>query len=130
MSDFLRRVTTTLVFIGLSSVAYAQDELRSTFFKEADAARAAAEAANAELLAPRSWSRGVREYEQAEQALRRGRSIDNVRSNAADAAEYFNTAAAAANLATTALSQVLKSRQDAANALAPKLAPHSLWQLS
>ncbi|MDJ0918780.1 MAG: OmpA family protein [Woeseiaceae bacterium] len=127
MSDFLRRVTTTLVFIGLSSVAYAQDELRSTFFKEADAARAAAEAANAELLAPRSWSRGVREYEQAEQALRRGRSIDNVRSNAADAAEYFNTAAAAANLATTALSQVLKSRQDAANALAPKLAP-DIWE--
>ncbi|MDJ0759255.1 MAG: OmpA family protein [Woeseiaceae bacterium] len=127
MSDFLRRVTTTLVFIGLSGAVYAQQELRSTFFKEADAARAAAEAANASLLAPRSWSRGVREYEQAEQALNRGRSIESVRSNAADAAGYFNTAAEAATLATTALAQVLKSRQDAANALAPKLAP-DIWE--
>ena len=113
--------------LTLAGTALAQNELRSTFFKEADAARAAAEAANASLLAPRSWSRGVKEYDDAERALERGRSIETVRSNAADAAEYFRTAAEAATLASTALSQVLKSRQDAANALAPKLAPE-LWE--
>ena len=127
MSDFMRRTSTLLLLLSLAGTALAQNELRSTFFKEADAARAAAEAANASLLAPRSWSRGVKEYDDAERALERGRSIETVRSNASDAAEYFRTAAEAATLASTALSQVLKSRQDAANALAPKLAPE-LWE--
>ncbi len=106
--------------------AFAQDELRQTFFREADEARAAADAVNAELLAPRSYSRGVAEYEDAEEALARGRNIETVRSNAAEAANHFRTAAEAAQLASTALAQVLKSRQDAANARAPELAPE-LW---
>lgn len=110
------------------STAYAQnDELRETFFKEADAAKAAADAANAQLLAPRSYSRGMDEYRDAEYALERGRNIETVRSNAADAAEYFETATTAAELASTALAQVMKSRQDAANARAPELAPE-IWE--
>ena len=110
-----------------SAGAFAQDnELRKTFFKEADAARAAADAANAKLLAPRSYARGMDEYRDAEYALERGRNIETVRSNAADAAEYFETATTAARLASTALAQVMKSRQDAANARAPELAPE-IW---
>jgi outer membrane protein OmpA-like peptidoglycan-associated protein len=50
-----------------------------------------------------------------------------VRSNAADATSYLNTAAEKAALAKTALAQVLKSRQDAANARAPQLSPE-IWQ--
>ena len=41
------------LLLGVGS-AHAQDELRKTFFKEADAAKAQADAANAQLLAPRS----------------------------------------------------------------------------
>jgi len=106
--------------------ALAQDELRDTFFKEADAAKAAADAANAELLAPRSYERGMKEYRDAEQYLQRGSNIEYVRSNAADAANHFKTAAEAAQLAATALAQVMKSRQDAANARAPELQPE-IW---
>ena len=112
--------------LGAAS-ALAQNELRSTFFKDADAARAAADAVDAEWLAPRSYERGMREYEDAEQALERGRNIDYVRSNAAEAANHFTDAAKAAQLARTALAQALKSRQDAANAQAPKLSP-DLWE--
>jgi outer membrane protein OmpA-like peptidoglycan-associated protein len=101
---------------------YGADELRKTFFKDADAAKAAAEAARAELLAPRSWSRGMKEYRDAETALERGRNIEYVRSNAAEATNHFKTATKAAELAATALAQVMKSRQDAANARAPELA--------
>lgn len=114
----------TLV-LGLGT-AHAQDELRKTFFKEADAAKAAADAANAQLLAPRSYSRGLEEYNDAEIALERGRNIETVRSNAADATSNFRTAVAAAELAKTALAQVMKSRQDAANARAPELSP-DIW---
>ena len=107
--------------------ANAQDELRKTFFKEADAAKAAADAADAQLLAPRNYERGMKEYRDAETALERGRNIETVRSNAADAATYFQTAAEKAGIAQTALAQVMKSRQDAANARAPELSPE-IWQ--
>ena len=113
------------LLLGVGS-AHAQDELRKTFFKEADAAKAQADAANAQLLAPRSYSRGMDEYNDAEFALERGRNIETVRSNAADAARYFETATSAAELANTALAQVMKSRQDAANARAPELSPE-IW---
>jgi outer membrane protein OmpA-like peptidoglycan-associated protein len=107
--------------------AFADDALRETFFREADAARAAAEKANAELLAPRSYSRAVKEYTDAEEGLRRGRNIEFVRTNAAEAANHFKTATEAATLASTALAQVMKSRQDAANAGAPKRSAE-LWE--
>ena len=119
-----------LVLVGVALLAasqgYAQDELRKTFFKEADAARAAADAADAELLAPRSYERGLKEYTDAEYALDRGRNIETVRSNAADAAAYFSTAAEKAQLAKTSLALAMKSRQDAANARAPELSAE-LW---
>jgi len=110
-----------------AGAGYAQDELRNTFFKEADAAKAAAESADAELLAPRNFERGLKEYRDAESALERGRNIEIVRSNAADAGKYFRTAAEKAQLASTALAQVMKSRQDAANARAPELSA-DIWQ--
>ncbi|MGB5629295.1 MAG: OmpA family protein [Woeseiaceae bacterium] len=122
-------ITLVVAVLALSFAAqgYAQDELRKTFFKEADAALAAAEAANAELLAPRAFERGQKEYSEAEDALRRGRNIETVRANAADATQYFREAAEKASLAQTKFAQVLKSRQDAANAKAPELSPET-WQ--
>jgi outer membrane protein OmpA-like peptidoglycan-associated protein len=122
----VRFVLVATLLLGLGT-AYAQDELRKTFFKEADAAKAAADAANAQLLAPRSYARGMDEYKDAEYALERGRNIETVRSNAADAARHFKTATTAAKLAATALAQVMKSRQDAANAQAPELSPE-IWE--
>ncbi len=105
---------------------YAQQELRQTFFKDADAAKAAAEAVDAVLYAPKSFESGMKEYRDAEDLLQRGRNIERVRSNAADATRYFRTATTAAELAGTALAQAIKSRQDGANALAPSLSPE-IW---
>ena len=113
--------------LTLAAGALAQDELRATFFRDADAAKAAADEANAQLLAPKSYGRGMKEYGDAENALARGRNIEMVRSNAADATNHFNTATEAAKLASTALAQVMKSRQAAANARAPELADE-IWQ--
>jgi outer membrane protein OmpA-like peptidoglycan-associated protein len=115
-----------LFLLGCHSVL-AQDALRETFFKDADAARAAAVAANAELLAPRSYSRAAEAYADAEEGLSRGRNIESVRSDATDAANQFKTATETAKLASTTLAQVMKSRQDAANARAPELSP-DLWE--
>ena len=119
-----------LVFVALALFAagqgFAQDELRKTFFKEADAAKAAAEAVQARLLSPRAWERGMDEYRDAEEALERGRNIEWVRDNAAEATRYFREATKNSELALTKFAQVMKSRQDAANAKAPDLSP-DLW---
>lgn len=118
-------VLTLLVLLGASS-AFAQDELRKTFFKDADVAKAAAEAVDAKLLAPRNYENGMAEYADAEDALARGRNIETVRSHAASATQAFRTATTAAELARVKLAQVMKSRQDAANARAPELSPE-IW---
>lgn len=122
----LGAVLLVVAMVAATVTANAQNELRETFFKEADAAKAKADARNAELLAPRSYGRGLDEYKDAEEGLQRGRNIEYVRSNAGEAATQFNAAAEAAQLASTALAQVMKSRQDAANARAPELSAE-IW---
>lgn len=105
----------------------AQDALRGTFFRDADAALAAADAANAGLLSPKNYEDGMKDYRAAEDGLERGRNIEYVRDKAADATVHLRKAAETATLAKTVLSQVLKSRQDAANARAPD-ASRDLWE--
>jgi outer membrane protein OmpA-like peptidoglycan-associated protein len=86
-----------------------------------------AEEANAALLAPDSFGDAVKDYEAAETGLQRGRNIEYVRDKVADAQRNYAAATKAARLAKTALSQVIKSRQDAANARAPELSA-DLWE--
>jgi outer membrane protein OmpA-like peptidoglycan-associated protein len=126
-SSFVRFMALAIMALGMFiGTAVAQDELRKTFFKEVDAALALAEEANAELLSPENYSDGAKDYKAAEVGLAKGRNIEYVRSKAAAAEVHFDAAAKAADLATTVLSQVLKSRQDAANAKAPELSP-DIW---
>lgn len=124
-TGLLKLVILSITFLAAAS-SHAQNELRSTFFKDADAAKVAADAANAKLFAPKNYENGMKEYRDAESLLQRGRNIEFVRDNAADAARYFTTAAKSASLAKTALAQAIKSRQDGANAQAPDLSPE-LW---
>lgn len=123
--SFVKLVLLSVMLLAAGS-GHAQDELRRTFFKNADAAKTAADALEAKLYAPRSYERGLKEYRVAENALQRGRNIEYVRSNTADATKHFRAATEAARLARTMLAQVMKSRQDGANARAPELAP-KLW---
>ncbi len=120
------RLLLLAIFVLSAGSALAQDELRKTFFKDVDAARAAADAVNANLLAPRSYSAAVKDYDAADVGLNRGRNIQYVRTKVGRAENNFETATTAAQLAKTVLSQVMKSRQDAANAKSPQLAPE-IW---
>lgn len=114
--------------LGLAATAAsAQNELRSTFLGDAERALAAADELNARLLSPRNYERGVDAFENAQEGLQRGRNIEYVRNEAKEAEEHFTAAAEAAQLARTTLAQVMKSRQDAANAKAPELSP-DLWE--
>src|SRR3990170_51213 len=87
------RWTLPVALVLLAATAFAQGELRTTFFRDADSALAAANAANAELLAPTRYANGMNDYQAAEAGLERGRNVEYVRGKAADAAAHFNEAA-------------------------------------
>jgi len=124
-TNFVRSLLLVLTIVGVGSAA-AQDELRRTFFKDVDAARVAADAVEARLYGPANYAAGAKDYSAAEVGLERGRNIEYVRRKAADAERKFTKATESAQLARTVLSQVIKSRQDAANAKAPELS-REVW---
>ncbi len=124
-SSFVRLLVVT-AFLLSTIGSLAQDELRRTFFKNADAALAEADAVDAKLLAPRSYDRGTKAYAAADAGLNRGRNVQYLRDKTAEAASNFGAAKRAAELAKTVLSQVLKSRQDAFNARSNELSKE-IW---
>jgi outer membrane protein OmpA-like peptidoglycan-associated protein len=104
---------------------HAQD-LRSTLFPDADRALEAARAANAEVLAPLSFTRGLEAYMAAENDLARGRNMDRIRDSLRDAVDAFTDAGQAAEIANVTLASLIKTRADASNARADTFAA-SQW---
>ncbi|MEO1594651.1 MAG: OmpA family protein [Pseudomonadota bacterium] len=119
-------IATLALCLALAGTAGAQ-ALRDSLFAEADRAYQAARDANAALLAPRSYERGQRAYEQAEQGLERGRNVEYIRSRLADATTRFDEATESATLTRTTLAATIKTRQDARAAEAPILS-EPIWE--
>ncbi len=113
------------ICFGVLASAAAQ-EVRDALFEQADLALEGARAANAELLAPGSFDRGLDAYRDAEADLERGRSLDRIRNSLATAAERFSEAAEAAELASTTLAALIETRDDATDANAETFAL-DLW---
>ncbi len=113
------------ICFGVLASAAAQ-EVRDALFEQADLALEGARAANAELLAPGSFDRGLDAYRDAEADLERGRSLDRIRNSLATAAERFSEAAEAAELASTTLAALIETRDDATDANAETFALE-LW---
>ena len=103
--------------VALLQEAPAQD-LRSPLFQTADAALAAADDANASVLAPASYEAGMSAYTAAENDLARGRSINRIQSRLADAEAAFNEAALTAASAAATFAPLLETRQDTLDARA------------
>jgi outer membrane protein OmpA-like peptidoglycan-associated protein len=120
-----RSVLTLAVLLLTVASAYAQG-LRSTLFPEADRALAAARAANAELLAPGTFERGMQSYRAAEADLERGRNMERIRAALGDATQAFTSAKEAAEIATVTLASLVKTRADAEKADADTFAT-ALW---
>jgi outer membrane protein OmpA-like peptidoglycan-associated protein len=101
--------------------------MRGPLFEHADAARDAAIASDAPLLAPVSYGEAMREYEKAESTFKRAGSIDWIRRYLGKAQERFDRARQAANLAAQALDTTIQARQDALSSEAPKYADDSWY---
>ena len=113
------------VVFALSAVvsfhAFGQD-LRSTLFAEAESAREAAREGEAQLLAPNAFERGAEAFADAEEDFARGRNMDRIRGDLADAAAAFAQALEAAEIARITLASLIKTRDDALNASADTFA--------
>ncbi|MGD2166975.1 MAG: OmpA family protein [Gammaproteobacteria bacterium] len=96
--------------------------MRATLFAAADERLAAAQAADARLLAPISYQRGLEAYQDADEDLVRGRNVDRIRGRIQAAIAAFDTAIEASEIAAITLAALIKTRADALNANAPTFA--------
>ena len=104
-----------------------QSELRATLFRTADDALAAANEAQASLLAPQSYGQAADLYRRAQSTLDSGGGIDAIQRNLGRAQSLFEDSARAATIAQETFRDVLRARADAASALAERFEPEA-WK--
>ena len=124
---YVGRIAVSLIFTSGAMLALAQDDLRQTLFSQTDDALKAANEARANILAPRSYGDAARAYRAAEDKLRRGRSIESIKSDLDAAARALRQAVHATRIANVTLTSAIQARDDAAAANAASFATEQ-WQ--
>ena len=114
------------LLILLTPEAPAQSDFRAQLFREATEALARARTFNAELLAPRSFSRGTDAYSRADNLFSRHKPLDDIKEQIHAAAQHFTLAYDESRTAQTEFAAVLKARADAVSSDAVRLSP-ALW---
>lgn len=105
----------------------AQEDVKATLFKEANTALQQAQEAQADVLAPKNFNKGMEYYRDAESDLKKGRNLEDIRTRLRAAASYFNQATKATRLAQVTFQTALQARSDATSAEAPAFASTS-WK--
>ena len=119
-------VITTLLWVAMVPGSRAQG-VRGSLFMEADNVMETARTAKADLLAPKSYSRAMTYYREAETKLDRGKNLDDIRKDLSEAVRSFRASIEAAKLAEVTLSAGIQARADAEKAQAVSYAPVT-WQ--
>jgi OOP family OmpA-OmpF porin len=96
--------------------------MRAPLFEDVDKVLARANELSADVLAPVSYGRAMSYYRRAETSLSRAGSVDSIRKSLRNATEYFEKAAAAAEVAQSAFESTIQARNDAHSAGAPSYA--------
>ena len=118
----------TVLLLGLFVLgAAAQENLRATLFTQTDEALKAANAARANVLAPKNYADAAEHYRDAEEKLERGGSIESIKKDLADAAKSLRKAVDATRLAGVTLTSAIQARNDAEEANAKQFAAKE-WQ--
>ena len=112
----------SLLISMVSTVALAQGDLRSTLFDQTDVILKSANEARANILAPKSYAQAADAYRAAEDKLRRGRSIDSIKSDLDDAVQALQRALEATRLARITFATAITAREDAEAANAQSFA--------
>lgn len=115
-TNFLRFPLTTICLLFISAVSAQDAAVREEVFAEADKLRAAAEAAETSLFAPKSHEEAMRYYADAEEKFERGRRLDNVNEDLAMAVQHFTTALETTELSKLTLENAIAARTSAEEA--------------
>jgi len=111
--------TAIALLLGLFAVgAIAQQDLRETLFAQTDDALKAANEARANILAPKNYADAAKRYRDAEEKLKRGRSIESIKKDLDAAAQSLRLAVDATRLAGVTLTSAIQARNDAEEASA------------
>ena len=111
----------------LLTVPAAGQELRATLFTDADALISQGKELRSDLLAPKSWGKGMEKYSSAERKLTDGKNLEDIRKELTQASGYFRDAIKATELAKVTMASYLKARDDAAKVDAAKNDPQT-WE--
>jgi OmpA-OmpF porin, OOP family len=110
-----------LVLCLASALAHAQADLRAQLFGEAEKAMHSARDAQADLYAPKSFSKGQDAYTEADDYFKRGKAIDKIQDRLRDAVTFFARSTESAKLGEKTFQQTMVARNDALKVEAPVL---------
>ncbi|MEM7568309.1 MAG: hypothetical protein AAF337_00800, partial [Pseudomonadota bacterium] len=99
--------------------------MRATLFDPVDAVLKEANAARANILAPRSYAKAAGAYRSAEEKLREGKGIESIRKDLFKAEQALSLATQATKRAQEMFAPALEARADAAEASAKDYAPEA-----
>jgi OOP family OmpA-OmpF porin len=110
------------VVLLLISTALGAQNLEHELFDKVDQLRASAEDAHCALLAPQSYSRGVKAYERARKDFENSKNLKKIKARIEESEQYFDKALENSKLAKLTLHDAIESRTDANEAEAYRLA--------
>ena len=100
--------------IGQTQLEYiSRNDVKTVLFKEANGAMKAAVKAQAEVLAPKNFGEAMKRYQKAEDELKQGKDLDDIRKNLRESIVYFQKAIDATKLAEVTFPNSMKARKDA-----------------
>ena len=88
-------------------------EVKTALFQDANESLSAAREANADLLAPKNFGKAMKYYREAEDQLKKGKNLDDIRKNLRESSAYFQKAIQATKLAEVTFPNSMKARKDA-----------------
>ncbi len=109
-----------LVSFG-TAPAFAQPDLRAQLFGDAEKALQLARDKQADVYAPKSFSKGLEAYNEADDYFKKGKTIDKIQDRLNEAITWLGRSTEAAKLGEKTFSTTMAARTDAQKADAPLL---------
>jgi len=117
----MTKFITVVLSLVASTALYAQSPsaVRDQIFGETDAVKKQAEDLHAKILAPEAYAEGMKVYLEAVDTMEKGKDLDRVREELAEAKGFFTRSVDASKLAQTTFTQALAARSSVSNSSTP-----------
>ena len=125
----MTKYITVLLSLVASGALFAQSQqaIRDQIFGETDAVKKQAEDLHANILAPEAYAEGTKVYLEAVDTMEKGKDLERVREELAEAKGFFQRSVDASKLAQTTFTRALAARSAADKAESAKYAAKD-WQ--